>query len=190
MGSLLGWMAKCQTKKVWELFKNLPQYNYDFSWWSSKNNSKTHLSVSFLSWLILGKKTLILPMLRQIKMTGRSIRFRVLSLLGDLWGWRWSWAVSTIQWVFVLPWLLLLLIGSTNPGFSPPGQSIHLDPAGGRSSRQIWEKKKKIRTLQEVLIKVWKEVFIPSFHFFPEDIFFFLSLILLTAHRLFLHALI
>ena len=32
--------------------------------------------------------------------------------------------------------------------------------------------KKKIRTLQEVLIKVWKEVFIPSFHFFPEDIFF------------------
>lgn len=176
MGSLLGWMAKCQTKKVWELFKNLPQSNYDFSWWSSKNNSKTHLSVSFLSWLILGKKTLILPMLRQIKMTGRSIRFRVLSLLGDLWGWRWSWAVSTIQWVFVLPWLLLLLIGSTNPGFSPPGQSSHLDPAGGRSSRQIWEKKKKSELYKRFWLKFGKKcsfrLFISSqktsFFFFPS----------------------
>lgn len=52
--------------------------------------------------------------------------------------WRLSLAASLKfgDFLCVLPWLLYL-IGSTVPGSSLPGLSSHLDPAGGRSSRQI-----------------------------------------------------
>lgn len=72
------------------------------------------------------------------------------------------------------------------PAVLPWGLSSHLDPAGRRSSKQAGPGG-NFRTLQKVLIKVWREIAIPSFHFFPADIFF---LILLISHWMSFHSLI
>lgn len=81
--------------------------------------------------------------------------------------------------------LAAVLIVSTIPGYSPFGA---IQPSGSN-----WMEKQQVvpggnfRTLQKVLIKVWREVLIPSLHFFPADIFFF---VLMISHWMSFHSLI
>lgn len=113
-------------------------------------------------------------------MTWRSIKFRVFIFFGGPLSGDYLWLHLCSSVIFVLSWLRFLT-ASRFLALLPQGwPAIWIQLEGTQQAAPGGN----FRTSQKVLIRVWKEVSIPSLHFFTADLF---SLILLISHPMFLN---